>query len=192
MAGTEWVKRLASGHDMPARLKAAFSSHLATWAITIIAAFLGIWGSISSAEISSDVQRFLEALSGHTRWGRPSLPTVGFVLMATCVWPLLLYARLVAGKIEEQEQVRRIEGAIHRAPNRIVIDDYPEAFKQAAGVTAALESNGALAPPYDLEAIEGALRILLHFVAQMADKFNHKPQDGLTEGSAEEEIGRGR
>lgn len=173
---TPWIRAIASGRELPPAVKAAFSSHLMTWAITILAGALGLWGSISSAQISADVSRFVRAVTEDAAVGGFSGSTIVFVVLAVLVWPALLYLRLVAVQLGEREQVRRIEGAIHRAPSRIVIDDYPEDFKKAAAVIDALNANGALATPVNEKAIEEALRELLHFVGRMADKFNHSPQ----------------
>jgi hypothetical protein len=176
MAMMRWLRLIASGRELPPLLKAAFSSHLMTWVIMILAGFLGIWGSIASAQISADLGRFFRAFSQGAAVGGASDATIAFVVLAVLVWPILLYLRLVAVEVGQREQVRRIKGAIHRAPSRIVIDDYPDDFKKAAAVIDALVANDALNPPCDEKAIEEALRGVLHFVGRMADKFSHSPQ----------------
>ncbi len=155
------VKWLVTGRDVPDPAYDLLSAPLTAFVIALLAAAVGLCGSLFSSEIKESTARLL-------RGPRGSLDVLVLLFwLISLTWAVLFYMRLIA----ESDEKKRLERAINRCPNPQVLRTYHASF---AAVAAALDRAKAL--PETMEGLKQlgarlreALKELLNFCRNFSD-----------------------
>jgi hypothetical protein len=165
------VANLVTGHRLPGWLNRAMLWAATAWMIAVLGLLLGAAVSLFGPPIRDDTLLFYRFLrQGELSVHPVSIPVVLF-WTALLVWALLIYLRLIADELHSRERIEQLERAIHRVPDKDILERFPDFFRIAADTFDRMNRNRYLIDR-DLEGLEAGIRSILKIIAQMAVVFS--------------------
>lgn len=141
------------------------------WTIAVVGTILGIWLGLAEDRLRNTLYHAARAVRVREIVGHVAWDAVAFWIL-TMLWARLLYLRLSADDEQMQRRTMTLLQAIHRAPNLLVVRDYPsEYYRRIAEILDTSASDSGLSDGELAMRIAYNVRSALTVAAQMARTF---------------------